>query len=72
MTGNGPVMPQPTQRPTLLGVTPDSVPHVLRCQPRWACWRAEWNEKRGKYDKIPCHPQGYGLSTKRPEAWVSF
>lgn len=55
-----------------LAVVADGVPEALRSLPRWACWRAEWNAKRGKWDKIPCHPSGYGLSTKRPDAWVSF
>lgn len=53
----------------------ENIPAELRALPRWAPWRAQWNEKRGergKWDKIPCHPNGYGLSTAKPDRWVSF
>lgn len=58
--------------PSLLPVVAEKIPAALRAHPRWACWRAVWSDKRGKFDKIPCHPSGYGLSTKRPDAWVPF
>ena len=59
-------------RPSLLPVRADGIPQALRAQARWAPWRAVWNDKRGKWDKVPCHPAGYMLSTKRPDAWVTF
>jgi hypothetical protein len=59
-------------RPELLKPKPENIPQVLKDRTRWAPWRAEWNAKRGKWDKIPVHPRGYGLSTARPDAWVSF
>ena len=64
-------MPQPIAplRPYFCA---DNIPELLRSQARWAPWRAQWNEKRGKWDKIPCHPNGYGLSTAKPERWLSF
>lgn len=49
-----------------------NIPQALRAMPRWAPWKAVWSEKRGKYDKIPCRPNGYGLSTAQPEKWYSF
>ena len=58
--------------PALLPVRPNGIPAELRAHARWAPWRAVWNAKRGKWDKVPCSPSGYMLSTKRPEAWVSF
>ena len=59
-------------KPELLAPRPANIPDDLKARPRWACWRAEWTSKRGKWDKIPVHPSGYGLSTKRPDAWVSY
>lgn len=49
-----------------------NIPDELRQQPRWAPWRPQWNEKRQKWDKIPCQASGYGLSTAKPERWLSF
>jgi len=53
---------------------PDAIPGPLRENPRWAPWKAVWNPKRAKWDKIPCYPTApfYGLSTARPERWFSF
>ena len=49
-----------------------NIPAELRAQPRWAPWRAEWNEKRGKWAKIPCRANGHGLSTAKPDRWLTF
>lgn len=51
---------------------PDNIPTELRAQKRWAPWKAVWQPKRGKWDKIPCYPNGYGISTAKPERWVTF
>jgi len=58
-------------RPTFKG---ENIPQALKSQARWAPWKAVWSEKRGKWDKIPCAPRApfYGLSTAKPERWVSF
>lgn len=58
--------------PALLPVRPAGIPAALKAHARWAPWRAVWNAKRGKWDKVPCSPSGYMLSTRRPEAWVAF
>lgn len=52
----------------------ENIPAELRAQHRWAPWRAQWNEKRagGKWDKIPCQANGYGLSTAKPDRWLTF
>lgn len=54
----------------------DGIPEDLRKLKRWAPWRAQWNPKArrglGKWDKIPCTPDGTGLSTDAPERWFSF
>ncbi len=49
-----------------------SIPAELREHARWAPWRAQWNEKRQKWDKIPCQANGYGLSTAKPERWLTY
>jgi hypothetical protein len=51
-----------------------SIPPMLRAADRWAPWRAAWNVKRGKWDKIPMradHPE-LGLSTANPDRWFTF
>lgn len=50
------------------------VPAFLTDLPRWAPWRAKWNEGRGKWDKIPVradNPQR-ALSTSRPDRWTTL
>ncbi|MBB1161478.1 AAA family ATPase [Aquariibacter albus] len=59
-------------RPTLLELLPDGIPLALRQHRRWAPWRAVWAPRRGKWDKVPCAPAGYGLSTAKPERWLTF
>lgn len=49
-----------------------NIPPELRKHARWAPWRAQWNEKRQKWDKIPCQANGYGLSTAKPERWLTY
>lgn len=49
-----------------------NIPPELRQHRRWAPWRAQWNEKRAKWDKIPCQANGYGLSTAKPERWLTY
>lgn len=58
--------------PIALVFNGDNIPTELKILPRWALWKALWNDNRGKYDKIPYHPDGYGLSTKNVDRWVSF
>ena len=69
-------MSETSERPALLHLRPDRIPQALIDGARWCCWRAEWNPRGhggvGKWEKIPVHPKGYGLSTKRPSAWVSY
>lgn len=53
---------------------PDNIPDYLKTIPRWAPWRASWNQKRKKWDKIPqsaSNPE-FGLSTAKPDKWSAF
>lgn len=54
--------------PPLLPPVAESIPAALKASPRWAPWRAQWSERRGKWDKIPAA----GLSTRHPERWAPF
>ena len=60
--------------PALLRPCADAIPAALRERARWAPWRAEWNAKKGKYDKIPHRPDRpeFGISTSRPKQWARF
>lgn len=68
---SAPPAAQPHRLP-LLRPSVENIPAELRELKRWAPWRAQWNEKRGKWDKIPCTPSGTGLSTNQPERWLPF
>lgn len=61
-----------TNPPQLRPFDGAKIPQTLKDQPRWAPWKAVWSEKRGKYDKIPCYPNGIGISTAKPERWMSY
>lgn len=54
--------------------TPEKIPDTIKTNQRWAPWRAVWNEKRQKFDKIPAHAKApfYGISTARPERWYPY
>ena len=52
--------------------SPGNIPSDLKALRRWAPWKAIWNEERGKWDKVPYRPEGYGLSSMQPERWVGF
>lgn len=58
----------------LLPFDGSQIPEALKRVPRWAPWRASWNEKRKKWDKIPHRADNpdYGLSTVRPEKWFKY
>lgn len=63
-----------TNPPVLRTFNADGIPQVLREQKRWAPWRAVWNAKRQKYDKVPhrADAPNYGISTAKPEQWATF
>ncbi|MFD2298386.1 AAA family ATPase [Paracidovorax citrulli] len=51
-----------------------AIPDDLKALPRWAPWRATFNAKRGKFDKIPHRADvpEYRLSTANPDRWFTF
>lgn len=52
----------------------DCIPAPLKQEKRWAPWRAEWVEKKGKWNKIPHRADNpnYGISTAKPEQWFTY
>lgn len=68
------MMTQTKQPPTIRPFNGDNIPDSLKARQRWAPWRAVWNDKRQKFDKIPAHAKApyYGISTAKPERWYSF
>lgn len=73
LTGRSVATAQPVRKP-LLPFDGSKIPEALKAQRRWAPWRAEWNEKRAKWDKIPhsASAPDYGLSTAKPDRWFSY
>ncbi len=67
-------MSQPQTPNPLRPFNGDNIPDTLKANARWAPWRAIWNEKRQKFDKIPAHAKApfYGISTAKPERWYSY
>lgn len=64
----------PAPKTPLVGLEPAHIPRALRAHNRWAPWVASWNERRGKFDKIPYRADAptIGLSTARPDIWYSL
>lgn len=60
--------------PPLLPVNIEGIPSSMLDTPRWAPWRAVWNEKKEKYEKIPYRFDRVtaGLSNKTIKGWGRF
>lgn len=67
-------MASPDQLPALLPVTVAGIPASMLDTPRWAPWRAVWNAKKKKYDKIPHRADRptSGLSNRSTRGWSAF
>lgn len=62
------------ETPTIRPFNGENIPDSLKANPRWAPWRAVWNVKRQKFDKIPAHakPPYHGISTAKPDRWSTY
>ncbi len=50
-----------------------NIPNELQQLKAWVCWRAVWDEKKQKYDKIPVNPvNGYNAKSNDPSTWADF
>ena len=47
-----------------------NTPKDMQKRKQWVSWRAEWNEKQNKWNKIPINPQtGKNASANQPQTW---
>lgn len=60
--------------PPIVPVNVAGIPASMMDAPRWAPWRAVWNEKKKKYEKAPHRADrpGAGLSNKSTRGWTTF
>ena len=50
-----------------------SIPADLKTMKQWVCFKLEWNEKKGKNDKIPYNPRtGYKAKANDPGTWTDY
>ena len=40
--------------------------------PKWVLWRAEWNDKRQQYEKVPYKSGGHKASSTNSTDWSNF
>jgi len=49
------------------------IPESLKQLKQWVCFKLEYNEKKGKHDKIPKDPKtGYNAKANDPATWGDF
>lgn len=48
------------------------IPDELIELPQWVLWRAEWNNKRQEYEKVPYSYAGYRASSTNNDTWTIF
>lgn len=50
-----------------------NIPASLKQLKQWVCFKLEYNEKKGKYDKIPKDPKtGYNAKANDPATWSDY
>lgn len=50
-----------------------NIPESLKQLKQWVCFKLEYNEKKGKHDKIPKDPKtGYNAKANDPATWSDF
>lgn len=52
-----------------------SLKHIPRCliqRKQWVLYKLRWNQKRGKYDKVPFQPSGSHASSTNSKTWTTF
>lgn len=64
-------MSAPT-RPEYLQVHPENIPEQLTRLAQWVCWRAVWQDDRGKWTKVPYQLDGRKAKSTDPATWAEF
>lgn len=62
------------EKPTIRPFDGSAIPQPLKEQKRWAPWKAIWNEKKQKFEKVPHRADRpeFGISSAKPQQWFSF
>lgn len=60
------------QKEDILLVAAENIPSELKELPQFVLWRAEWNEQREQFDKIPYQLNGRRASSTDSRTWGSF
>lgn len=60
------------EKDKILEVNTLEIPEELKELPQWVLWRAEWNNKRQQYEKVPYSFSGYRASSTNNDTWTIF
>ncbi|OJT35468.1 phage/plasmid primase, P4 family [Staphylococcus ureilyticus] len=57
---------------SILDVNELEIPHELKQLNQWVLWRAEWDESRQEYKKVPYQVNGVKASSTNKDTWSNF
>ncbi|WP_431029653.1 DUF927 domain-containing protein [Lysinibacillus sp. LZ02] len=61
------------EKEKILLVAPENIPDELKQLKQWVIWKAEWNEERQVFEKIPYRSNGrYKADSTKPKSWGTF
>ncbi|WP_053026196.1 phage/plasmid primase, P4 family [Staphylococcus haemolyticus] len=60
------------EKDKIIEVNALEIPEELKELPQWVLWRAEWNDKRQQYEKVPYSFGGYRASSTNKDTWTIF
>lgn len=60
------------EKDKIIEVNTLEIPEELKELPQWVLWRAEWNNKRQQYEKVPYSFSGYLASSTNKDTWTIF
>ena len=60
------------EKEKILEVNTLEIPEELKELPQWVLWRAEWDNKKQEYKKVPYSYTGYKASSTDSDTWTVF
>lgn len=60
------------EKDKIIEVNALEIPDELIELPQWVLWRAEWDDKRQQYNKVPYSYAGYRASSTNNDTWTIF
>lgn len=60
------------EKDKIIEVNTLEIPEELKELPKWVLWRAEWNDKKQEFKKVPYKSGGYKASSTKRDDWSSF